>query len=1179
MLPLLRARPAYRAALAAPPPALGLPRAARPVLAAALAAETDRPTLLITARPDRALGLAEALTAWEPGLRVLLFPEPSPMFYEPAAWGAAVTRGRIAALAALAPYAQLTWPAGRPPVIVTSARALITRTLPRREFLTHTRSLHVGQSIALEKLLASWVAIGYAAESVVLEPGQFARRGGIVDIFPPADDQPVRLELFGDEIETLRRFDPATQRSGEKVAGITITPAREALPKHFHPGPQTKSHGENGPVEALDLDLSSLGPAFGGPLEFQIPRLYPPTTLLDYLPTRTQVLAEDWPELTDALQELEEHAQEQRGMQVEAGVIPADFPAPFTPWADLQAGLAQHTPLWLGAADAADVTPVSELGRAFHPGPRFGGQIRPFLEQVEELLFRGSAVVVVSRQAARLAELWSERYAPVAAGAALTEPPAAGTVTFLTGSLAEGWRLDLAADDDPSPPEAQRPASLHLLTDAEVFGLARAQPRRRQHRPAAAPEAHYAQFAPGEFVVHEDFGIGRYRELGKRLVEGLEREYLVLEFAEGDELYVPVYQADRLGKYVGAEDHPPALSRLGSTEWQTAKSRARQAAEEVARELLDLYARRALVNKRAFGPDSPWQAELEGAFPFVETEDQLRAIREVKADLERARPMDRLICGDVGFGKTEVALRAAFKTVVAGYQVAILVPTTVLAQQHFHTFRARLAAYPAKVEMLSRFRTPAESRAILRQLADGQVDIIIGTHRLLQKDIEFKNLGLLIVDEEQRFGVTHKEKLKRRRAEVDVLTLTATPIPRTLYFALTGIRDISTINTPPEERLPVLTHVGAYNEKLVRQAILRELDRGGQIFFVHNRVQSIGLLREKLERLVPEARIGVAHGQMDEHALSHVMDEFEDDQIDLLLCTSIIESGLDIPNANTLIVDRADTFGLAQLYQIRGRVGRSAAQAYAYFFTDKSHRPTPEARERLETLAEQTELGAGYTIAMRDLEMRGAGDIIGPKQSGQITAVGFHLYTRLLGQAVRRLKAQGPRVKDEAGEKPHTPSPTDQTEARELGGGLATTVDLPLAISIPGDYVEDRTLRLQLYQRLANVAEVRDLETLQQELAERFGPLPRPVDNLLYQLRVKLLGVKAGVLAVASENGQLVLVLPALSEAEQAEYTYGLADGARVSKNKIWLPRQPEKEWRTTLVRALEKLAAARAPV
>ena len=1150
LLPVLGALPAFpeaRTAAQDGAAVLGLPRAARGAVAAALTHSLDRPTLLVAARPDRALALLEELTTWAPGARALHFLEPNPLFYEPAAWGARAIRARLTGLAALAPYAGLTWPAGPHPILVASARALLTRTLPRREFLTHTRTYQAGQTVSLEKLLAGWVEIGYDAQSIVVEPGQFARRGGIVDIYPMADEWPVRLELFGDEIETIRRFDPATQRSAEARPAVTITPAREALPKFAPAAPHS------------------------GPLEFALPQMYPPATLLDYLPSRALVLVEDWPELLDGVRELEEHAVEQRALQVEAGVIPADFPAPYLTGSELDDELEARAWLALGGGPEARSRAPAEipLGARFHPGPRFGGQLRPLFEQLDEVRLRGEAVVVVSRQAARLAELWRERHAAAPLTETVSDLPEAGALLFVPGTLTEGWRLETAVDAERTPEaESRRPAWLHLLTDAEIFGLARAQPRRRRQRPAAAPEANFAQFTTGDYIVHEDFGIGRFRELGKRVVDGLEREYLVLEFAEGDELYVPVYQADRLTKYVGADDRPPTLSRLGSTEWLTAKSRARQATEEIARELLDLYAKRALVTRRGFGPDTPWQAELEGAFPFVETEDQLRAIREVKLDLERSRPMDRLICGDVGFGKTEVALRAAFKAVMEGTQVAILVPTTVLAQQHYHTFQNRLAAYPVKVEMLSRFRSPAEARVILQRLADGQLDIIVGTHRLLQKDVQIKNLGLLIVDEEQRFGVTHKERLKRLRTEVDVLTLTATPIPRTLYFALTGIRDISTINTPPEERLPVLTHVGAYNEKLARQAILRELDRGGQVFFVHNRVQSIGLLREKLERLVPEARLGVAHGQMDEHALSQVMDAFTDAQIDLLLCTSIIESGLDIPNANTLIVDRADTFGLAQLYQLRGRVGRSAAQAYAYLFTDKHHRPTPEARERLETLAEQTELGAGYSIAMRDLEMRGAGDIIGPKQSGQITAVGFHLYTRLLSQAVRRQKAQAPAAS--------APPPEEKAAAGDLALGGSATVDLPLAISIPADYVDDRKLRLQLYQRLASLTEEASLETLALELADRFGPVPRPVANLLYQLRVKLRAARAGVLAIASENGQIVLMVPPLEAADQAYFMFNLIDGARTSKNKLWLPRLPEPEWKERLLEVLAKLETNR---
>ena len=564
-------------------------------------------------------------------------------------------------------------------------------------------------------------------------------------------------------------------------------------------------------------------------------------------------------------------------------------------------------------------------------------------------------------------------------------------------------------------------------------------------------------------MVHVDYGIGRFAGLVERTLDDLRREFLLIEYADGDQLFVPVHQADRVTRYIGAEGATPTASRLGTQEWERTKTRAHEAVAEVARDLLELYARRMTVEGHAFPPDSTWQHELEASFPYIETEDQLAALRAVKSDMERLRPMDRLICGDVGYGKTEVALRAAFKAVMDGRQVAILVPTTVLAQQHFNTFRQRLAAFPVAVDMLSRFRSRAEADAILKRLGRGEVDILIGTHRLLQKDVGFKELGLVVIDEEQRFGVTDKENLKQLRTEVDVLTMTATPIPRTLYLALTGARDISTINTPPEERLPINTHVGPYDARLVRQAVLREMDRGGQVFFVHNRVQTIESMHARLERLVPEARLAVAHGQMPEKDLADVMERFSGGALDVLLSTSIIESGLDIPNANTLIVDRADTFGLAQLYQLRGRVGRGAARAYAYFFRHPQFRATEEALERLEILAEHTQLGAGYSIAMRDLEMRGAGDVLGVRQHGHIAAIGFHLYTRLLAAAVRRLKG-GRDLGPEPGAALATPDP------------LMVSVELPLAYSIPVVYIPDRDLRLHLYRRLADFRTEDELE-------------------------------------------------------------------------------------------------------
>ncbi|MBE3144083.1 MAG: transcription-repair coupling factor, partial [Planctomycetes bacterium] len=659
-------------------------------------------------------------------------------------------------------------------------------------------------------------------------------------------------------------------------------------------------------------------------------------------------------------------------------------------------------------------------------------------------------------------------------------------------------------------------------------------------------------------VVHVDYGIGKYAGLVRRTLEGSEREFLCVEYENGDQLYVPVHQADRLSRYIGSEGEDPSLTRLGTAEWSTAKERVREAVQEVARELLELYARRQASIGYAFSMDTTWQQELEASFPYIETIDQLKAIGEVKKDMETARPMDRLLCGDVGYGKTEVALRAAFKAVNDGKQVALLVPTTVLAQQHFDTFRQRLAAFPVEVEMLSRFRTPRQQDAIIKRLGKGEVDIIIGTHRLIQQDVQFKDLGLVVIDEEQRFGVTHKEYLKRLRTEVDVLTLTATPIPRTLYMALTGVRDISTINTPPDERLSIITHIGPYSQRLIRQAILRELERGGQIFFVHNRVQTIRAMEHHLENLVPEARIGVAHGQMPENDLATVMQRFTGGEIDILLCTSIIESGLDIPNANTLIVDRGDTFGLAQLYQLRGRVGRGAQRAYAYFFRHKRKPPTVEGQERLEVIAENSQLGSGYSIAMRDLEMRGAGELLGTRQHGYIATVGFHLYTRLLAQAVRALKrASG------------FPAPQGQQLSTQ-DVRMPVNVDLPLAIGIPIEYVPDQNMRLKLYRRLADFQNDVEIQTISEEFTDRFGSLPEPVNNLIYQFRVKVMAEAAGLASVTVEGEQIVLRYPPLPEGVSSRNLPNIGTQVRSGKNAFWLPLgNDEQEWKTRLLETL----------
>ncbi|MEW6179020.1 MAG: transcription-repair coupling factor [Chloroflexota bacterium] len=933
------------------PTGLGLMRPARLPLLAALWEDLDLPLLFITDRTDRAMAVLDELAFWMDRSALQIYPEPNPLFYEQAAWGTVTRRDRLNSLTSLAVYHFLGSPRpSKAPLVIAPLRAVMTRTLPRRDFIKNSKILKVNQKISPEYLQRQWMGIGYQPVDIVVEPGQFAQRGGILDIWVPAENLPVRMEFFGDELDTLRRFDPATQRTVEKIERLLITPAREVLP-----------------AQAGHLNLPEDQPAD----EFYIPMVYPlPTSILDYLPTQSLVVVDDLLYLQSVGNEIEEQSVKLRRESIQEGILAENFPIPYLTWGEIIDELNSLRWLDLGQSNGEEPSPLAE---SFQSGPRYGGRLKPFFEFLQELCRKEQPTLIVSRQMSRLKALWNEQGC------------SPDRIQFMEGSLSEGWQLKISAEKQ-----------FYLLTDSEIFGWERPQPRSRVRPVAETPEAMYADFKPGSWVVHVDYGIGKFIGLVQRVLDGVEREFLCIEYADGDQLFVPVHQADRLSRYIGPSGEAPTPTRLGGNEWHNTRQRVREAVLEVAQDLLDLYSRRQVAQGFAFSPDTPWQHDLEASFPYVETEDQLKAIAEVKRDMERPRPMDRLLCGDVGYGKTEVALRAAFKAVMDGKQVAMLVPTTVLAQQHYETFRQRLAAFPVEVEMLSRFRSPREQDEIILRTAMGEVDILIGTHRLLQPDVTFKDLGLLIIDEEQRFGVTHKEHFKKLRTEVDVLTLTATPIPRTLYMALAGVRDISVINTPPAERLPVITHIGPYSPRLVRQAIVRELERGGQVFFVHNRVHSIEAMKRHLQKLVPEARIGIAHGQMDEGALAQVMHDFTRGKIDVLLCTSIIESGLDIPNANTLIVDRGDAFGLAQLYQLRGRVGRGAQRAYAYFFRHRRKPPTPEGQERLEVIAENTQLGAGYSIAMRDLEMRGAGELLGTRQHGFIASVGFHLYTRLL---------------------------------------------------------------------------------------------------------------------------------------------------------------------------------------
>ena len=1102
---------------------LGLPRAARLPLVARLYQDLHQPILLISNRADRALALYEELQFWLGEQQAQYFPEPNPLFYEKSPWGKGTRRDRLAVLTLLARTLLPGSPTPEsPPIIVAPIRAIMTRTIPRREFLKNTRTLQVGEQVLPDQLTRNWVAIGYEYANIVVQTGQFSRRGGILDIWPPGERQPIRIEFFGDEVDTMRAFDPATQRTVEKLKSVTITPAREILPAA---------------AEKAGISLKDLS-------EFHIPLAHPFSgSILDFLPDDAVIILDGREFLSAAVMDIEEESLSRRDEAVNEGELPDNFPMPFLSWSEIEDRFGMRGMVELGYTHAPD---QSQLASAFSPGPRFAGKLRDFIGYLKELEKADEEWVIVSRQSPRLRNLWQEQ--------TLVEDLPQDTrlnSQFIEGTLAGGWILNI--------PEEGR---THLLTDGEIFGWSRPQPRRRYRPTAEAPESVYADLQPGDWVVHVDHGIGKYVGLVQRTQDDVQQEYLCVEYAEQDQLFVPIHHADRLTRYVGADGHMPSISRLGGGGWQSTKQKVREAVQEVAGEMLELYAKRQVAEGYAFNPDTPWQHELEASFPYIETEDQLQALSEIKEDMEQPRPMDRLLCGDVGYGKTEVTLRAAFKAVMDGKQVAVLVPTTVLAQQHFDTFRERLSTFPVEVEMLSRFRTQRQQDRIVKDLRKGKVDIIIGTHRLLSQDVSFKDLGLVVIDEEQRFGVAHKEHLKKLRTSVDVLTLTATPIPRTLYMALTGVRDISTINSPPEERLPITTHIGPYDTKLVRQAIVRELERGGQIFFVHNRVQTIDSIRSHLERLVPEARIGIAHGQMNENRLADVMHQFTEGEIDVLLCTSIIESGLDIPNANTLIVDRADTFGLAQLYQLRGRVGRGAQRAYAYLFRHRVKPPTAEGQERLEVLAENTELGSGYAIAMRDLEMRGAGEMLGTRQSGYIASVGFHLYTRLLAQAVRQFRLATGVI-----------GPEDST-ILDASLIIPTSVNLPLSIGIPTVYIPDQALRLKLYRRLADIKDESELMSLEMEFEDRFGPLPEQVQNLIYQIKVKLMAALAGLSSVGFEGRQIVLRYPALPEGidnrDLPEIGYPVIAGKNAYRIHF---ADPQKEpWQEVLIETLLKI-------
>ena len=1116
--------------------------AARPYLIASLYHSLKRPLLVVTAQPEGSKKLCEQLATWTGATELRLFPEPDALPYQRMVSDTATEMERLRVLSALAGAG------GKQdaPLTITSTPALMQKVAPYHNFTSTRHTIRVGDSAEPLSLLKRWQAMGYRVENTVEVPGAISRRGGIIDIYPPSSDLPARLDFYGDTIDSIRFFDPASQRSLTKVPEVVVTPATELLT----PLSSSKEELEQtlGSIDLagcnaearrqLEQDLAMLLEGeVSDKMLFYAP-LFNRDSILSYLPRNTLLILNEPCSLASAAADLEAKASELRIEKLKRGELPPDFPRPYFTWQELNAEINKEQCLALTAWDKA--SDEQSLRLSFTTAPSYGGQLPTFIRKAKHLQKQGHRLILVSHQASRLSEILGEEDIIAPPLTEIKEVPPPGSLTLIQGLLAEGWTMN---------------GRSHLFTDYEIFGFSKE--RRLSKKRPVSHQRLLNDLSPGDYVVHIEHGIARFSGVTTMESAGAEKEYLVLQYAAGDRLYVPTDQIYRVNRYVGASEQPPVPSRLGTPEWTRTKQKAREAAEDIAEDLLALYAARGAIAGFSFSPDTIWQQELEASFPYLETPDQTKVQQQVKEDMAKPKPMDRLVCGDVGYGKTEIAIRAAFKAMMDGKQVAMLVPTTVLAQQHFSTFSQRLGAFPVRIEVLSRFKTLKEQRTILDGLAKGGVDICIGTHRLLQKDIAFKDLGLLIIDEEQRFGVTHKEYLKQLRQEVDVLTLSATPIPRTLHMSLVGVRDMSTIETPPEDRLPIKTFVAEYDDSLIREAVLRELERNGQVFFVHNRVQSIALAADRLKHLVPEARTAIAHGQMSEAELEAVMTEFALGKIDILVCTTIIESGLDMPNVNTLIVNKADKFGLTQLYQLRGRVGRGANLAHAYFLYDRGKHLTHTAERRLRTIFEATELGAGFNIAIKDLEIRGAGNLLGVKQSGQISAVGFNLYCRLLAEAVEREKAK----QSGAADRPALPSLPPPN------------IDLPLAAYIPEGYVADLSTRLSLYQRLADIESVDEMEGMADEFSDRFGMLPEEVKNLLYAVRVKAMAARAGIESVASEHGQITLRLFSGMHFDKQKLAPLARDGIKIGLTQVRLNHKLlGGEWRKVLEEVLKEM-------
>lgn len=1075
----------------------GVDESARNMVMAAIRLHTERPLLIVTADAVHATKVYEDMLSVFGEEDVYLFPGKELLYYHSLfSESKDASSQRVSVMTRLAQ--------GKGAIIVTTVSGLITKMAPFSCWQKSCFTLRTGIEMPINQLLSALVDGGYERVELVEVQGQVSVRGGIVDVYPIGEPDPCRIEYFGDSIETIRTFDLETQRSRQQLPNLELMPAREivvgasereralqafanemiSLDGHLAKGPRIEASIRLKEKLAEHMEKIREEVNFPG-MEQYLLYFYPQaSSLLEYLPDNAVLCIDDPPRCEQSAQQLAGELKEiQSSLFAQGELLSRQAELTWEYEHLLTLANRQVVGFSLFSHNNAILPYRQSVSLSVKPVPRFLGQWDLFGDEVSHWRRQGYRTVILTSSRQRstgISEILAQREIP--AYYTLSQPDfSPRSVTLLHGTLDAGFVV----------PEIK----LALLTEQDIL------PQKKKQRRLKGKEGirigDYHELQVGDHVVHEQHGIGLYLGLRTLEVGGMQRDYLFIQYAGNDKLYIPIEQIDVVRKYIGVEGKKPKLHALGGGEWNRVKARAQASVQELAKELLALYAARETEPGYAFSSDHSWQHDFEAAFPYEETADQLQTIKEVKTDMERSRPMDRLLCGDVGYGKTEVALRAAFKAIMDGKQAAILVPTTVLAQQHYRNFLERFDGFPVTVGVLSRFQSAAEQKTTITGLREGRVDLVVGTHRILSSDVKFHDLGLLVVDEEQRFGVKHKEKIKLLKQNVDVLTMTATPIPRTLHMSMVGVRDMSVIETPPEDRYPIQTYVLEYSETLIREAVLREVGRGGQVYFVHNRVQSIDKWAARLQEILPEVKIAVAHGQMQEDRLELVMLEFLQGEYQLLLSTTIVEAGLDIPNVNTIIIHDADKFGLSQLYQLRGRVGRSNRIAYCYLMVQKDKVLTEVAEKRLKAIKEFTELGSGFKIALRDLEIRGSGNILGPEQHGSMMTVGFDLYIKLLEEAISTYKGAQPEKR------------------------VSPRIEVQADAYLPASYISDARQKIVFYQKVASVQSLAEIEEARDELCDRYGALPPAAENLLHVAQLKLLAAELAVSVISEEKGEL----------------------------------------------------------